>query len=125
MSIVRHAEIPPASLPGIDHLTLAAGHLDLKRLSVWKQRIAPRQATPPHRHDCEEVIVVLAGSGELHVDGRTERFDADTTLVLLPNVTHQISNTGDTPLDIVAVLSATPVAVEWPDGRPLPLPWQS
>jgi len=125
MSIIHHAELPHAALPGIDHMTLAAGHLGLQRLSVWKQRIDPHQATPPHRHDCEEVVVVLGGRGELHIDGRVESFGPDSSLVLKPNVPHQIVNVGDEPLDLVAVLSMTPVTVEFPAGSPLPLPWQS
>ena len=50
-----------ASLPGIDHLTLAGGAQGLSSLSVWQQSIDAGEATPPHRHDCEEVVVVGEG----------------------------------------------------------------
>ncbi|MGE3773375.1 MAG: cupin domain-containing protein [Gammaproteobacteria bacterium] len=125
MSIIHHAELPRAALPGIDHVTLASGQDGLKSLSVWQQRIAPGQASPPHRHDCEEVVVVQSGRGELHIEGRIERFGANTTLVVPPNVPHQIFNVGDEPMELLAVLSVTPVRVELPDGQPLPLPWVS
>jgi len=125
MSIVHNAELPRAAIPGIDHVTLACEQNGLRSLSVWQQRIAPGQASPPHRHDCEEVVIVQSGRGELHIEGRIERFGANTTLIVPPNVPHQIFNVGDEPMDLIAVLSVTPVRVELPDGQPLPLPWVS
>ncbi len=125
MSIVHNAELPRAAIPGIDHVTLACGQNGLRSLSVWQQRIAPGQASPPHRHDCEEVVVVQSGRGELHIEDRIERFGANTTLIVPPNVPHQIFNVGDESMDLIAVLSVTPVKVELPDGQPLPLPWAS
>jgi hypothetical protein len=38
---------------------------------------------------------------------------------------HQIFNVGPGPLEMTAVLAATPVAVYLPDGCELPLPWSS
>ena len=114
-----------AELPGIEHLTLAGGAEGLSRLSVWRQTMAPGCATPPHRHDCEEVVLVLEGSGEVHIGGEVVAFGPDTTLVLPPGVPHQIFNTGAVPLTTVAAFSATPVGTFDPGGEPMALPWRS
>ncbi len=46
MSIIHNAELPRASLPGIDHVTLAGSMNGLQRFSVWHQTIAPGEASP-------------------------------------------------------------------------------
>jgi quercetin dioxygenase-like cupin family protein len=125
MEALENAKRTVAELPGIVHLTLAGGEQGLKRLSVWRQTMAPGCATPPHQHDCEEVVHVVEGRGEVQVGGQVHAFGPDTTLVLPPGVAHRIFNTGDTPLVTVAAFSATPVGTFLPSGERLELPWRS
>jgi mannose-6-phosphate isomerase-like protein (cupin superfamily) len=125
MTVIANAGRAQCALPGIEHLTLAGAAQGLARLSLWRQSMAPGSATPPHRHDCEEVVLVLEGSGEVHIAGERLRFGPDTTLVLPPDVPHQIFNTGPGPLVTLAAFSSTPVGTFLPDGAPLPLPWES
>lgn len=115
--------VPPSPLAGIGHRTLARHGDVLDALSVWKQTMAPGAATPPHRHDCDEVVVVLAGSGTLLIDGRTLRFSAGDTLLLPAGLDHEIVNTGDRELAMVATFAASPVFTALTDGRVLDLPW--
>jgi mannose-6-phosphate isomerase-like protein (cupin superfamily) len=124
-NVLKNAGRARAELPGIEHQTLAGGEQGLSRLSVWRQSMAPGSATPPHQHDCEEVVLVVEGSGELHLDGRVVAFGPDTTLVLPPNCPHQIVNTGSVPLKTLAAFSSSPVGTFLPDGSPIALPWQS
>ena len=52
---------PKASpIPGIAHITLASQADGLSELSVWRQSMSPGAATPPHHHDCDEVVLCLA-----------------------------------------------------------------
>lgn len=125
MHVIDNTQLPRAALPGLAHTTLAGVDNGLAHLSLWRQTIEPGAATPPHRHDCEEVVVVATGSGELHIDGRVERFGPDSTLAIPANVNHQILNTGSEPMNLVAAFSVSPVEVVLPDGSPLPLPWRS
>ena len=125
MSVIRNETLPRAALPGIEHVTLAGSEAGLESLSVWRQSIAPGGATPPHRHDCEEVVLVSRGRGELRLEGRIHEFGPDTTLVVPPDAPHQIVNTGDEPLELVGIFSTSPVRVTFPDGTPLELPWAS
>ena len=125
MHVIDNTQLPRAALPGLTHTTLAGADNGLAHLSIWRQIIEPGAATPPHRHGCEEVVVVSTGSGELHIEGRVERFGPDSTLAIPANVDHQILNTGSEPMHLVAAFSATPVEVVRPDGSPLPRPWRS
>ena len=125
MHVIENAAREKAELPGIEHLTLAGAAQGLARLSLWRQSMAPGSATPPHQHDCEEVVLVLEGSGEVEIGGTRMPFGPDTTLVLPPNLPHQIFNTGASPLRTIAAFSATPVGTLLPDGAPIALPWKS
>ena len=125
MYVIQNANLEKAALPGIEHVTLAGTDDGLTRLSVWRQSMAPGAATPPHRHDCEEVVVVTAGNGELHIDGKVIAFGPDSTLVIPPNAAHQIFNTGAQHLNMLATLSVSPVDVHFPDGQRIPLPWRT
>jgi quercetin dioxygenase-like cupin family protein len=125
MIVQRNTPLQATPFPGIEHSTLARRGSGLEALSVWKQTIAPGLGTPPHRHTCEEVVVVLEGEGELALDGELQAFGPGSILVLPANVDHRIMNTGRTPLTIVATFSASPVATMLPDGAALELPWVS
>lgn len=125
MNVFDQTRPEATPIPGVAHITWAGEAEGLKQLSLWRQTLAPGAATPPHRHDCDEIVLCLAGWGELHIDGSVQRFGADQTAVLPRNREHQLFNVGPMPLEIVAVLAASPVQVELPGGEPLPLPWRS
>jgi mannose-6-phosphate isomerase-like protein (cupin superfamily) len=125
MHMHRNAELPRAALPGIEHTTLAGRDLGTNDISVWRQTVAAGAATPPHRHDREEVVLVEAGRGQLLIDGAVVEFGPDTTLVLPAGRDHQIVNSGAEPLRLLAVFPGTPVATLRPDGSRIALPWRS
>ena len=125
MFVHSNTQLQTADLPGIVHTTLAGSDLGASRLSVWRQTIAPGAATPPHWHDCEEVVLVEAGRGRLLVEGRTVEFGGNSTIVLPANCNHQIINDGDEPLMLIAAFSATPVGTFTPEGASIDLPWRT
>jgi quercetin dioxygenase-like cupin family protein len=125
MNVIENSKLPRTALPGVEHITLAGSENGLSSLSIWKQSIAPGSATPPHRHDCEEVVLIAEGCGELHLDGQVHRFGPDTTLVIPRNAPHQIINVGDETIELVGVFAVSPVEVFFPDGQPVELPWVS
>lgn len=74
---------------------------------VWLQTFAPGVRTPIHRHDCEEVFVVLKGSGVLYFSPpsgsspapasrdapglpETLAFGPNSTFIVPPNQVHQV-----------------------------------
>lgn len=121
---VRHiADLPAARIPGIEHGTLAGAIDGLEHLSIWQQTLAPQARTPRHSHDCEEVVVVLSGCGELDVDGDIHRFGPGTTLVIPPGVVHEISVTGEAPVELITAFSKARVGVLDVHGASIELPW--
>ncbi len=125
MNVLEQARPQPTALPGIDHATWAGAADGLTDLSVWRQSLAPGACTPPHSHGCDEIVLCLAGSGEVHVGCDVHRFGADATLVLPTGSVHQLFNTGPTPMEIIGIFAATPVSTCLPDGAAIELPWRS
>lgn len=125
MHVISNQQPVPSAIPGIAHVTLAGHDEGLSKLSVWQQSVAPGCATPPHRHDCEEVVICSGGTGELRLGEQVERFARNMTVVIPANAEHQIISIGDEPLQILAVLSMSPVRVFFPDGTEIELPWRT
>ena len=125
MPVINNAAIETLELPGIRHQTLGGYQQGVKSMEVWLQTIAPGAATPVHCHACEEVIVILSGSGECTVAGDTTGFGPDSTLIIGPDVVHQIVNTSNEEMKLVAALGMAPVRVKTAGGEPLPVPWEA
>jgi len=124
LPIVRNDELPVYEIPGLIHRTLAGHAQGVSSMEVWHQIMEPGAQTPVHRHACEEVILVLSGSGRVIVDGHASDFCENSTLIVPPDAVHQLINTGDAALVLVAALGTAPVRVKTASGDPLPVPWQ-
>lgn len=123
MAIKAHDSIDTLNIPGLTHQTLVGAKDGLKGFEIWRQTIDAGGETPLHKHDCEEVIIILEGEGACVVEGDTQTFRADQSVIVEPNVVHKICNTGSGPLRLMATLSMAPVQVETPDGEAMALPW--
>lgn len=125
MTVIDQHEPAATPIPGVSHATWAGEAEGLREVSLWRQSLAPGAATPPHRHDHDEVVLCLSGRGEVHVDGGAHRFGGGQTVVLPRGPVHQIFNVADQPLEILGVFGGTPVATYLADGAVLPLPWRT
>ncbi|KAL9239210.1 hypothetical protein vseg_013550 [Gypsophila vaccaria] len=108
---------------GLSHITVAGSHINgLKEIEVWLQTFAPGSRTPIHRHSCEEVFVVLKGSGTLYLasashgkyPGTPQAFPifSNSTFVVPVNDAHQVWNSDDAEdLQMLVVISRPPVKV--------------
>jgi len=124
MAVINNAMLKKFNLPGLEHQTLAARELGVNGMEVWMQTIAPGAATPAHRHACEEVIVILRGSGRVTMEGEETRFSANSTIIVPPDATYQLVNSGAEEMFLIGALGATPVRVTTAEGEAIPLPWQ-
>ncbi|WP_405164113.1 class I tRNA ligase family protein [Nocardia sp. NBC_01499] len=61
-------------------------------------RVAPGQSSEPHQHDEIEMFVIISGSGEVAVDGKTIPATPGMVARFAPFETHVITNTGDDDL---------------------------
>lgn len=112
--------------PGLSHVTVhgAVHHRAKEAVEVWQQAFAPGKGTPIHRHDCEEVFVVLAGNGTMYARRGLQKMDfgANSTIYIPPNDVHQIVNTGTELLQMIVTITRPPITVfiydSWatPDG---------
>ncbi len=124
MPVVENAAREKFHLPGLVHQTLAGSEHGMKTMETWMQTILPGGTTPVHRHACEEVIVILQGSGRVTIEGQDSEFGPNTTLIIPSDVVHQLANTGNEEMFLIAVLGKAPVKVCSVDGQHMPLPWQ-
>ncbi len=124
MSVLNNSTIQEFSLPGLIHRTLASHKDGLKKTEVWMQTLEPGGETPIHYHDCEEVIVIITGSGRFTIEDRIVEFGPNSTLIIPPDVIHQLVNDGTDEIVLIASFSSTPARVFTPDGEELILPWQ-
>jgi len=125
MVVIEQPRVEPAAIPGVAHATWAGAADGLQQLSVWRQTMAPGASTPPHSHDCDEVVLCLDGAGEVHIDGAVHRFTREQTVVLPKGRLHQLFNVGANQLEIIGIFAATPVATRLPDGQAINLPWRT
>ena len=125
MYVIEQTRPMPAAIPGIDHATWAGHDQGLSQISLWRQAVAGGAGTPVHKHDCDEVVLCLAGQGELHIDGQVHAFGAHSTLVLPRGRTHQILNTGAESLQLLGIFGSTPVGTFADSGEALDLPWRT
>jgi quercetin dioxygenase-like cupin family protein len=125
MNVIEQAAPVDSPIPGVAHATWAGEEHGLTQLSVWRQTLAPGAATPPHSHDCDEAVLCLAGTGEVHEGGKVLPFGAGSTVALPAGRVHQLFNTGSEAMQLLGIFAATPVPTHWPDGSVLELPWRS
>jgi quercetin dioxygenase-like cupin family protein len=123
--IVKHDQIEEHQLPGLLHRTVAGPLQGFGSMEVWVQTVEPGAATPVHRHDCEEAIVILEGRGVLVMGGEEEAFGPGTTLVIPRDEVHQLKCTGPSAIRLVAALGMAPVQVNTADNQRIPLPWDA
>lgn len=123
MSVIKFSELEKFDFPGIVHQTIASKKQGANSLEIWRQMIAPNAETPVHKHECEEVVIVLQGSGQAIMDGKVIDFAANSTLIIAPGTVHQIINTGDQEMQILGCFNSSPVQAYTIDGEKIVLPW--
>ncbi|CAN6482637.1 unnamed protein product [Victoria cruziana] len=108
---------------GFSHVTVAGfGLHGMKEIEVWLQTFSPGARTPIHRHSCEEVFIVLQGSGTLlrapnsHMKypGEPEQLPIfpNSTFHIPVNDVHQVWNSNDSEdLQVLVVISRPPVKI--------------
>jgi quercetin dioxygenase-like cupin family protein len=123
MGVVRAADISEFELMGNHMRGLATPSRGAAEVAVWRGVTEPGASTPPHSHDHEEVIVVLAGSGSASMDGEQVEVSPGDVVIVPAQELHQLFGPADgEPLDAIAVM---PLGTRTflPDGEELEAPW--
>ncbi|WAL68647.1 class I tRNA ligase family protein [Amycolatopsis cynarae] len=109
MNISTFSEEALSKSFGIDVSTLDTGAAgDIGVGAAWG-RVAPGVRSLTHQHDETEMWVIVAGSGELTVDGERHPVSAGSVVRFDPFETHYVTNTGETDLLLVSFF--------WRDGE--------
>ena len=123
MGLVRAGDIPEFELMGNHMRGLATPSRGAAEVAVWRGVTEVGAASPPHTHDHEEVLVVLAGSGSASLDDQRVEVSPGDVVIVPPNRLHQLFGPEDgEPLDAIAVM---PIGTRTflPDGEELQAPW--
>lgn len=95
------------TLPGRSVEELVSGehggyHTTVRRVTIPPPGRAPSRG--PHRHDgCEEVMMVISGTGELRAENETWPVVAGDVIVVSPGALHRTRNTGSEDLVMLCV----------------------
>jgi len=78
----------------------------------------PVGRAPDHFHKYDEVVYVLQGTGELHIDGETAPLVAGTCVHLPAGLVHCLENVGPGEMQVLGVFrpEGSPAEAYYPDG---------
>lgn len=96
VSVVKRAEVDPIELPGgsASWMLVTEAKVGGNRASLGYSVFTPGTVLPSVRHEAEEVAYVVAGSGELRLDGQVVRFEQGDALHIPAGIWHAVANTG-------------------------------
>ena len=106
MYIVQH--LNPIGCRGERALPAADPSHGLKCFEVWVGTLEPGEHGAVSMHTGEMVVLALAGTGKLVVDGGPQRFMAPCTLLVPPHLSFELVNNGTTALQLVSVFTTAP-----------------
>lgn len=89
-------------------------------LSFLEERCAVGDRIPLHRHDVDEVVVVIDGVGAYTLDGEVNTVESGDVIFIPAGIAHGTVNTGDQVLHVHAVFPARKVLMEMLDRNPAP-----
>ena len=112
MYIVQH--LHPIGCRGERSLAAAGPGHGLNGFEVWVGTLEPGEHGAVSTHAGEMVVLALAGTGKLVVDGGPQRFMSPCTLLVPPNLSFELVNNGTTTLQLVSVFTAAPVPLAPP-----------
>jgi putative monooxygenase len=99
----------------VSYLLLAPSQFGSRHLGITWVDGEPGSQQRPHEHpDSEQVYVIVAGSGEMLVDGEERHVEAGTMVFIPPGAKHAIFNSGSERLTYV---TATAPPFELPTGE--------
>lgn len=107
MPIIRSAESPTFTLPGVQFDGLTSPSRGASELSTWRLRIAPH--TPQgaaHWLDHEEVFIVIGGALDVTIDGASSVLYAGDAISVPAGARIQAGNSGSDPAEAVVCVPA-------------------
>jgi quercetin dioxygenase-like cupin family protein len=102
---------------------LATPSRGANEVMVWRTRVAPGGGPPVHKHDHEEVVVIVSGTGSfVEEDGSVHHFAPGDTIFAPAGVVHELKADPDVAVEWIACMP-TGTKTFREDGEELPTPW--
>ncbi|MBA3364360.1 MAG: cupin domain-containing protein [Actinobacteria bacterium] len=89
-------------------------------LTMIVEDIAPGDRIPLHRHQVDEVIAIVSGTGEVYLGGATVRVSAESAIFVPAGAAHGTTNTGSGPLRLHAIFPAPVIEMQMLERNPAP-----
>ena len=89
-------------------------------LSFLEERCAAGDRIPLHRHDVDEVVVVIDGVGAYTLDGEVNPVESGDVIFIPAGTEHGTTNAGTGALHVHAVFPARKVLMEMLERNPAP-----
>jgi quercetin dioxygenase-like cupin family protein len=89
-------------------------------LAVLMERCAAGDRIPLHRHDVDEVVIVIEGDGEYHLAGEIQHVAAGDVVFIAAGTVHGTTNPGPDVLHLHAVFPSRKVRMEMIERNPAP-----
>lgn len=101
MPIVRNAEAPVFTLPGLTVRGLASPQRGCRETCVWRLSLEPGAPGVPHAVTREEVFVATSGHAVAVIDGARHELGPGDTLIVPPGTEFALANPGERPFEAV------------------------
>ena len=107
MYVRGKSDSPRGELAGLrSHILLQAGDAAESNLSITWVDVAPGAAQAENRHEPEQVYVVIAGRGRMHIGAESREIGVGEMAHVPGNVPHYIVSSGSEMLSYIS--AATP-----------------
>lgn len=121
MNIIRNAEAPVFTLPGLTVTGLASPRRGASETCVWRIQLAPGTPGVPHKVTREEIFVGVGGQAVVTLDGVEHVLGAGDAVIVPPDTLFSLANRSTEPFEAVvsfpvggkAVTNADPFTPPW------------
>jgi quercetin dioxygenase-like cupin family protein len=123
MPIVHEADVPEFERGGNVMQGLSTPSRGAAEVMVWRTRVAPGGGPPVHKHDHEEVVFVVSGTGVvIEEDGSQHTFGPGDTIHAPAGMVHELRADEGVAVEWIACMP-TGTRTPRPDGTELTTPW--
>jgi quercetin dioxygenase-like cupin family protein len=123
MPIARDADVPAFERFGNFMQGLATPSRGSSEVMVWRTRVAAGGGPPVHKHDRDEVVVIVSGTGTFsEAGGEREAFGPGDTIYAPAEIVHELLADEGVAVEWIACMPAGTKTFR-ADGEQLPTPW--
>ena len=123
MPVSRDADVEAHERFGNFMQGLATPSRGASEVMVWRTRVTPGGGPPVHKHDHEEVVVIVSGTGTFEeADGTVHAFGPGDTLFAPAGTVHELKADDGVAVEWIACMP-TGTKTFKADGVELPTPW--